>query len=203
MAPPADEKLKVIPFRGKEWTLPALVAGLRGRDPEAAAAFYDKYESRINGLVWRLMGADDEHDDLVQQVLAQVLSSVGKLRDPDLLEPWLVRLTINTVFKEFRKRRSRRIMRLTPDYSHLPSSELHPEKQQLAVRVYAVLEKMGARERIVFALRYIQGYSLAECAHASGCSLATVKRRLAKAKRQFETFAERDPVLASWTEGVE
>ena len=203
MGPPADEMLKVIPFRGKEWTLPALVAGLRDRDPEAAAAFYDKYESRINGLVWRLMGRDDEHDDLVQQVLAQVLSSVSKLRDPKLLEPWLVKLTLNTVFKEFRKRRSRRLVRLTPDYAQVPSSELHPEKQQLAVRVYAVLEKMGAKERIVFALRYIQGYSLGECAHASGCSLATVKRRLARAKHQFETFAKRDPVLASWTEGAE
>ena len=178
-----------------------MVAGIRARDPEVAAAFYDKYQGRINGLVWRMLGRDDEHDDVVQQVFAQVLDSIDRLRDPDLLEPWLVRLTVNTVLKIIRRRRMARILHKSQKHAEDYSADLGPESQQLAIRVYEVLDKLGARERVVFALRYIEGNTLSECAQAMGCSVATVKRCLVKARRTFEKHAEKDPVLASWTQG--
>lgn len=196
-----DNSLKVLHLPGQHPDVRTLVSGLQRRDPETAEAFYDRYQDRIHGLVWRLLGADDEHDDMVQQVLAQVLASIDGLRDPDLLEPWLIGLTVNTVRKEIRKRRMRRILHLTPGNLEVASNELRPERQQLAIRVYEILDRMGIEDRIVFILRYIEGHSLATCAIACGCSLAAVKRRLNKAKRAFSKIAEKDLVLASWMEG--
>ena len=51
-------------------------------------------------------------------------------------------------------------------------------------------------------LRFMAGFGLEELAEVCGCSLATVKRRLLEARRQFETLARNDPVLIEWLEEV-
>jgi RNA polymerase sigma-70 factor (ECF subfamily) len=69
----------------------------------------------------------------------------------------------------------------------------------VARRFYAALERVGVDERIAFTLRTIEGCAMAEVAVACGCSLATAKRRVARAGEALTRAAERDPVLAVWT----
>jgi len=67
----------------------ATVAGMLAGDSHARASFYDHYRAMVNRLVWRLLGADSEHDDVVQMVFVHALTSIGKLRDPESLDTWL------------------------------------------------------------------------------------------------------------------
>ena len=53
-------------------------------------------------------------------------------------------------------------------------------------------------ERIAFSLRRLDGMELKEIAHACGCSLATIKRRLARAEKRFLSRAEKHQALQSW-----
>ena len=41
---------------------------------------------------------------------------------------------------------------------------------------------------------------LAEIAQACDCSVSTVKRRLAQARKAFERLAKKDPILRDWLE---
>jgi RNA polymerase sigma-70 factor (ECF subfamily) len=66
---------------------------------------------------------------------------------------------------------------------------------------YAVLDRLPADERIAFALRFIDGMELTEVAAACATSLATIKRRLARASARFEAEARAFPVLEEWLEG--
>jgi DNA-directed RNA polymerase specialized sigma24 family protein len=43
--------------------------------------------------------------------------------------------------------------------------------------------------------RHVEGYGLAEAAELCKCSLATYKRRLARAEKRFEALSRGDPVL--------
>ena len=52
-------------------------------------------------------------------------------------------------------------------------------------------------ERMAFALRYIDGMTLPDAAEASERSLATVKRRLARAEKKFLEAASQRPVLGA------
>ena len=54
--------------------------------------------------------------------------------------------------------------------------------------------------RIAFTLRYMHEMDLTEVAAATGVSLATVKRRLARAKKQFMALAKEHPELKEWLE---
>jgi RNA polymerase sigma-70 factor (ECF subfamily) len=63
---------------------------------------------------------------------------------------------------------------------------------------YAVLAELPADERIVFALRHVDGMELIAVAGACGISLATVKRRLGRAQRTFCERAEKHAALVEW-----
>lgn len=193
---------EVVKLVGKELSNSEIVDGVLNRDTQAAAALYDRFAGHINRLVWRLLGGDEEHDDVVQQVFVSALTSMGKLKDPQALGGWLVGIAVNTVRRELRNRKARRIFRLVPGTSELPHETLDPDRQLLTPRFYTVVSRLRAADRIVFILRFLEGYTLGECAAACRCSLATVKRRLTRARRVFFKYARMDPVLASWIEEV-
>jgi RNA polymerase sigma-70 factor (ECF subfamily) len=176
----------------------AIVEGLRRKSPEAALLLFDRVSARVNRLVWRLLGADPEHDDVVHQVFVNALASVGTLREPGALDAWIVGVVCNTVRREIRRRRFRSLFRLdaTPPDSAAPGAD--PETRMVARRFYAALERLGANERIAFSLRVVDGCPLQEVASMCGCSLAAAKRRIASATAKLQAVAEQDPVLESW-----
>jgi len=176
----------------------AIVEGLRRGSPEAALLLYDRVSARVNRLVWRLLGADPEHDDVVHQVFVNALSSAGSLREPGALDAWMSGVVFNTVRRELRRRRFRRLLRLdaTPPDSRAPGVD--PETRMVARRFYAALEGVGANERLAFTLRVVEGCPLQEVAAMCSCSLAAAKRRIARATSRLQEAAATDPVLDSW-----
>jgi RNA polymerase sigma-70 factor (ECF subfamily) len=66
---------------------------------------------------------------------------------------------------------------------------------------YAALDALPADERVAFALRFIDGMELTEVAAACETSLATIKRRLARAEDRFEAEARKHPALEAWIDG--
>ena len=191
---PSEPPVRALPWKGTDEDL---VARLKAGGAGAAALLFDRFEADVNRLVWRTLGADADHDDLVQQAFLEILKNVHKLRDPARLRSWVISVTLNTVRTEIRRRRFRRpFFAEAPtehDFAHL--GEDH-EGHELLARTYAILDRLPANERIAFVLRYIEGYKLTEAAEACGCSLATFKRRLARAERTFSAHASKVPALA-------
>lgn len=170
----------------------------RRGDPGTGAALFDRCEAQVNRIVWRVLGADESHDDLVQQVFVALLRGVSRVREPEALAGWVTAVTVNTVRSELRRRRLRRLwVRSAPEALDLAEAPApNHEARELLRRTYAVLEKLPSDERIAFGLRYIDEMPLAEVAAACGCSLATIKRRLQSAQARFRRLAQRDPALA-------
>lgn len=166
-------------------------------DPRTGAALFDLVGAQVNRLVWRVLGADEDHDDLVQQVFVSLLAGLKRVRDPEALRGWVAAVTVNTVRSEIRRRRVRRLFGLqaaAAEQVHTPTAS--HEARELLERTYGVLARLPADERIAFALRFIDEQPLGDVAAACDCSLATVKRRLSAAQARFRRLAERDPMLA-------
>lgn len=180
-----------------------IVEGLRAGDVGAAAEFYDRFGAKVNRLVWRLLGADTEHDDVVNQAFVNILSSIHKLRHPEAFDDWICGITVNTVRKEIRSRKYRRILVSVPEYQDRRAEDRDPEKQALIQRVFGILNAMKTEDRIAFVLRFIEGNTLGEVAVSGGYSLATAKRRIARARKDFLKRARKDTALASFAEGGE
>jgi RNA polymerase sigma-70 factor (ECF subfamily) len=176
-----------------------LLSLVRGAERDAAAALlYDRFCGDVNRLVWRLLGADGEHDDIVQQVFLHLLAGVARVRDEAALPAWVAAVCVKTVRSEIRRRRVRRFFQLGAGArSQTVATPVEDyEARDLLERTYTVLEAMPANERIAFVLRYAEERALVDVAAACGCSLATIKRRLQRAERRFVRLSARHPALA-------
>jgi RNA polymerase sigma-70 factor (ECF subfamily) len=180
-----------------------IIEGLKASRPGAARSLYDEYEELINRLVWRTLGADPEHDDVVQQAFLNILTSIHKVENPALLRSWITSVTINTVRRELRSRKYRRILRLVPDVADDVDHQIPPTDRKLVRSAFAILRRMGIDDRMAFALHFIEGMTLSEVAGATDVSLATVKRRIARARRTFVSEVEKDTYLRSLVEEMQ
>jgi len=175
----------------------ALVRRLREGDPRAPADLFDRHGPLVNRILRRVLGGGGDHDDRVQETFIEVLRSIGSLRDERALRPWVTTITARVARAELRRRKLRRVFFLDDpgDVSEPPCHDDHAARE--AVRAtYKILDTLSTDDRLAFTLRFIHGEELTVVAEACGCSLATIKRRLAHAEARFVAAARRHPELA-------
>lgn len=177
---------------GDAEALAGLITGVARGERDAAARFYDRFEAEVNRLVWALLGADADHDDLVNEAFQQMLCQVHRVRAPAALRGWVRRVTVNVVRQALRRRRWRRLFSGGEEEAlQHPDLEVPDEATRERLRgLYRALGVLSADERAVLLLRHVQGYELTEAAEALGCSLATVKRWLARAEARARHHLE-------------
>ncbi len=172
-------------------------------DPDAGLVLlYDEYSRSVNRLVYRLLGPDADHDDIVQQVFLQMLQSIGKLKSPERLNLWVRSITINIVRSELRKRTVRRtFLRWAPKEEKTGDLSIDVESNDFIKASAAALERLPAEERVVFLLYYLEDHTLPEIAEACGFSTMTAKRRLGKARERFRRQMHLSDALIPFLEG--
>jgi RNA polymerase sigma-70 factor (ECF subfamily) len=178
----------------------ALVEALRAGHPGAAAVLYDRHAARVRRTLRSIMGPDDELPDLLQEVFIRALDDIDTLRDFTRLGSWLSGIAVFVARGQIRMRSRRRRLwffasEQTEDRHLEPASS---EARQALHEVYAVLNEMPVEHRMAFVLRYIHGMTLVEAAEACRTSLATLKRRLARAEKRFAETVGQRPALAQW-----
>ena len=177
----------------------AILDQVKRGDPGAAELIVERFSAEIDRLLWRLLGADSEHQDLVHQVLCAVLQDASKVRDPEALAGWVRRVAVNVVCSELRKRTVRRRWSSPePNPERFAGEIMDPLVRRRLSRIYDVLDRLPAQQRIVLCLRYFEEYSIDEIAGARNWSRRTVNRRLSQASDRFQRLAAADPELCGW-----
>jgi RNA polymerase sigma-70 factor, ECF subfamily len=154
----------------------------------------------LRGVLYRSVGPDGDVDDLLQEVFLGFFRNVGGLRDPAALKPFLIGIALRTARAALRKRRVRRFLRLTPtgEAPEIEAATADARTREALRRLFAVLDELGARDRLAFVLRHGEEYELTEVASALECSLATAKRCLARAEAHVLERARVDMFLAPY-----
>jgi RNA polymerase sigma-70 factor (ECF subfamily) len=170
-----------------------LVLAARAGEDWAREALFRRYASMLNGLAYRIMGRDDDVDDLVQDSFVQALSGLDRLRDPQAFGGWIASILVGTAGKTLRRRKLMRklgLYRGQPiDPEALIGTSTAPDVAAELRAVYRVVEGLPVEQRVVLLLRRVEGLGLEEIARAVGRSLATVKRRLADAEAVLANLA--------------
>lgn len=179
-----------------------LVRGLRAGEAWAKALFFDRYSPLVERTLRRVLGHDRRAplEDSIHDAFVEALGSLSSLRTPEALPGWLRSVAANVAFVTIRRRKARKWLRFWEPAAlpELPASAASGEVREAYSRTYALLERLSAEHRVCFVLRYLEGLTLEELAEARGCSLSTVKRRLARAESTFLAGAKGDPVLREW-----
>jgi RNA polymerase sigma-70 factor, ECF subfamily len=192
---------QVVPLHKLNVDDSALVEALKKRHPGARELLYDRYATHVQRVLVRVLGIDTVLPELLHDVFIEAFTHVDSIKDGKKLKGWLSSIAVFTARGYIRKRK-RSLSFWFGDVGAI--SEIaavgvdHDVREALAC-TYRILDRLPADERIAFALRFIEGMELTEVAEASRVSLATIKRRLARAKRRFSIKACEHPVLAEWT----
>ena len=178
-----------------------LADALRAGDGRAIAQLFDLYGTHVERVLIRTIGNDTEMEDMVQDVFLGAYRSGPNFQGNDeQLKAWISRIAVFTARGYLRKRKRRWWLR-SADPGQMPeqsSREPSPHTSEVLRRTYAALDQMDPDLRIPFALRELESMELAEIAQSCDCSVSTIKRRLARARKAFERLAKKDPILRDW-----
>ncbi len=149
---------------------------------------FREHASYVAAVALRLLGRDEEVDDVVQDTFLRAMSGLGRLRDPAAVRGWLATVAVRVARRKLRARRLFAFVGLdgADNSIELCAPGAGPEEKALLHKVYGLLEKLPVDERIAWTLRHVEGEPLERVAELCGCSLATAKRRIARAHATLE-----------------
>jgi RNA polymerase sigma-70 factor (ECF subfamily) len=187
---------------------PDIIRQAQAGDGDAFALVVQTYRQRIFGTIYRLIGRGQEVEDVGQEVFLRVFQSIGQLREPEVFDTWLYRLTTNTVYDHLRrKRRMADVPMCDLSEEQLVSADAAEgaRRQSIATRqknshehLEALLCAISAEDRTLLERKEIEGLSLKELKRIYAANENALKVRLFRArKRALEAhqrvFAEPAP----------
>lgn len=178
----------------------ALVRALLDHDPQAPRVLWNRFSPMVHRMLRRALGPGQDTEDVAQEVFLCVFEKIPAIREPKALKAFIISVTALTARHELRRRWVRRWVKLSGDVEPLDVGAVQPnsDAREALRRFYRILDRVNVTDRTVFTLRFIEGLELADVAAALGISLATTKRRLARAWARVSLLVQRDASLVDY-----
>jgi len=176
----------------------ALVIAARAGEDWAREALFRRHANMVAGIAFRLLGRDEDVDDLVQDSFVEALRSLDHLQAPQAFASWLASIVVRTSSKLIRRRRLLTRLGLRRgdagvDHDAVVSPSAPPDVATELRALYGRIEELPARERVALVLRRVEGLGIEEIAALVEASPATVKRRIAEGEQKLARFDEGVP----------
>ena len=164
----------------------------------SVGAVYERYRDRIFRHILHLVRDRSEAEDLTQETFLRVHRKLASLRDRDTLGMWLYRIATNVCYDRFRQSSYRHSVESLDNRSEddgqvaqladedTPGLDQVLEQTEMSECVREYLDELSDDHRSAILLHDVQGLTNPEIAEMLGCSLATVKIRLHRARRKLQ-----------------
>jgi len=145
---------------------------------------FKDHSELVARLVYRLLGRNDEVDDVVQDVFVNLFRKFDTIRNQDAIRAWLITTTVRIARRRLRLRRFGFLLRGDQRVDPLILEGTAPSVEgRLALRtIHRALETVSVNARVAWILQHLEQLGVDEVARVLGCSLATAKRRVAAAQ---------------------
>ncbi len=212
--PKSGPRLWLVPSRPVHAAPPALddaelLAALRAGDSGAATALHDRARAQVDRTIRRLLGAGDvDHDDVAQQAMIELVSTIDRYRGECSLDSWTSTITAHAVYKHIRRRRTERRIFGVLDADLLADTRSSSKTSREAIarnlmsRVRTHLDAIDESKAWAFVLHDVCGYDLREIARITGVTVAAAQTRLVRGRREVHERIANDPELADLLETI-
>lgn len=163
---------------------------LRARDGcrESFGLLVTRHHIAVRNVLWKIIGREDDVDDVAQEVFMSALRSIPKIRLESSFRTWLVSITRNTAITHLRKRQQKRetafdqIERILGDVyeSQLTDHEFF-ENQLDSLK--QCLERLAPPHRALIQQTYFDERTPTDLAEQIGTNPGTVRMRLMRIRR--------------------
>jgi RNA polymerase sigma-70 factor (ECF subfamily) len=180
------------------WAVDAQLASLASSGDDSA---FTTLVTRFHPAVfrWSLMFANDpdEAEDITQEVFVRTYRQLDQYRSDGPLDAWLYRITRRAATQMRRTRTRRGRLALSP--AALPVRDVYTtdpggrvDRERAASVIRELFSALPRRQREIFDLVDLQGFSPAEAAERTGMKPVSVRANLFKARK-----AIRESLLAT------
>lgn len=172
--------------------------GMMVGDEWAVAEAWRRFAPMVLRMAKRILGSQSEAEDVGQEVFYLVFRKAKLLREPDSLRSFVYTCAMRSLKTELRRRKLRAWLRFDkPEVlACLGSHTLDVESRDLLRKFHGLLERLAARDRLVFVLRRMESMTVEEIAASMEISESTVKRSMAHASSRLSHWISADPGLA-------
>jgi len=174
-----------------------LVARLRRGDRAAIGEAYAAHHGTVRGFARRLVGDDAAAEDIVHDTFVALPRAAGRFRGESSLRGFLIGVAANHARRHIRAaaRRRKAMERLgTTPLSNPPDPAQLTERQRLADRLLAALDRLPVDQRVAFVLCEVEQRTSVEVSTILGVPEGTVRTRTFHARRQLRALlVEEDP----------
>src|SRR5690606_880586 len=178
-----------------------LVQRSRQGDRWAEEALYQRHVGEVMRVTLRLLARSSEAEDVVQDAFVSAFRRLDQLSDDEAFGAWVLQIAVREAHRRFRRRKLLRRLGLDrgeDDVSLASQADPAASPELLAIlgEVDQALERLPAAARMAWILRYVEGYRSDEVARACGCSRATAKRLLLRARASLDAYVEEESANA-------
>jgi RNA polymerase sigma-70 factor (ECF subfamily) len=195
----------------KEKTDAQLIAEFKAGSMGAMEAIVSRYENPIFTFGLKMCGQVQDAEDIVQETFLNAFRYLDGFRQETKLKNWLFKIASSACIKKRRKKKCEPDHELSldafpsdggnityqiPDWSNDPSDVfMRGEMKQI---MDAAIQALPHKNKLVFNLRDIEGFSTKETADILDISVESVKTRLHRARRFLrekiaKAYKEREP----------
>ena len=155
---------------------------------------------RVRKTVHFLAQDRTDADDFAQQALLEILRSAVTFRGECGLDYWADRVTVQTLAKQFERRKRRRGIRdrfwMAPKDTMAVDEQVALTEARERLRVH--FGELPERLRMPVVLHYVHGYDVSEIAEIVEAKVNTVRGRLRDGLRRLRKKVRNDPTLREW-----
>ena len=179
--PAPHPKLRLVHIDDRDASLDA---AMEWRPGDGFDAMFDCFVGYVATIGLRLLGREDEVDDLIQEVFCKAWQHIGSLREPGAVKGWLATITVRQAQAHLRRRRARRLIGLDQwdGYHQLAVPCASADERLLVTQLFEHLDRLSSKDRVAWSLRHLQGERISVVAERCGCSISSAKRRIARAQ---------------------
>jgi RNA polymerase sigma-70 factor, ECF subfamily len=168
----------------------ALIRAGRSGDRTALEQLLAPHKGALLALCHGILGHREDAEDAAQETVLRALRALPRFRGDARFRTWLLRIAVNLCLNWKRDRRPTEVWdEDRPGASHRAAS---PETIALSrLQVMEALGQLLPRQRVIFLLKVLEGWSLAEISAAVGWNPVRVKNELSKARRTLAEWQAR------------
>ena len=168
---------------------------LREDDQTDVATLVRRHTPQVRAIVCPMVLNHADADDVTQEAMVRVVSSLGTFRGGAAFSTWVHRIAVNTALNFIKRRKRRRaaeaegmdVLAEVEDTSAAqPPDNL--EAKEVDAAVSRAMSELPPEQRMAVSLVILQGMDERTAAAVAGCHAATLRWRLHAARKKLKAL---------------
>lgn len=176
---------------GGRVSLEELAAACKEDDRKAQKRLFEALAPKMMAVCLRYMGNREDAQDVLQEGFITLFTKLDSYSGSGSFEGWARRIFVNTALMHLRKTDALGLSEDIDQARTLFTEEATPLQKMGYKELMELVSSLPADARTVFNMYIVEGYSHKEIAATLGCTEATSRSKLQRARLQMQQLIEK------------